>query len=877
VRACAYDSATRMSLLASNSDTESPNLLREEVRRLAPDTTDRKPIWLAALGVCIFIALATALHEVAVHDHDSWVIRLLATALFGVGCVFATFVALIERAASELGVRTQLLAQRLDVLNRTALVEITDTQGRIVDANDAFCALSGYGREELLGKTHQLLSSGHHPRAFFMGMRRMITLGEVWRGEICNKAKDGSLYWTDTTIVPMRDARGGIASYTSIRIDITARKAAEASLELLNERHSRIIEGSGVCLWDWDLVKDTVSVIGPWARMLGFEDHELGAGPIDTLHRFMAAEDLVKVSGALQAHAHGETPRFQCEARIQNKAGHYQWIQLRGVVIERDSNGLALRASGQYVDITATKQAAERSEQSEALLKTIIDVLPQRVFWKDREGRFLGANRGLREDAAMDGVVGKTDHDMPWRGEQADFFRETDRKIMASRVPVINLIEPLTRADGVATWLTTSKVPLINARGEVWGILGTYQDITSIKQTEMELMAARDAAERASRAKSEFLATMSHEIRTPMNGIMGFTSFLLDTKLDGEQRGFAETIRDSSGALLAIIDDILDFSKIAAGRVSVDRDPFDALDIATEVMSLLRPRAAEKRITFRLDWQKSAPRYLLGDPGRFRQVLVNLASNAVKFTESGHVIVRARGDGDLGWIEIEDTGIGVTPEQSERLFTKFTQADSSTTRKYGGTGLGLAISKQLVELMGGTIGVNSTPACGSTFWFTMPIATHSMTSRVVALTPDFVATALTVPVPIHVLDGRPHVLVAEDNVVNCKLAVRMLGKLGCRVDVAENGAVALQRASTTRYDLILMDCQMPELDGFEATRAIRARESDAGVHTPIVALTANVTVEDRERCLEAGMDGHLSKPFSATDFEKTVRQWCKPD
>jgi CheY-like chemotaxis protein len=257
-----------------------------------------------------------------------------------------------------------------------------------------------------------------------------------------------------------------------------------------------------------------------------------------------------------------------------------------------------------------------------------------------------------------------------------------------------------------------------------------------------------------------------------------------------------------------------------------------------------------------------------------RQVLLNLAANAIKFTECGRVMIRACGDADgMLRIEVEDSGIGISAEQLPRLFNKFTQADSSTTRRYGGTGLGLAISKQLVELMGGQIGARSRPLAGSTFWFTLPFAQRGDVAANHDVAPD---TRLPREFEQHGGEDRPHVLVVEDHAVNRMLATRMLAKFGCEVDIAENGRVACERTARHHYDLLFMDCQMPEMDGFEATRVIREREHHSGRHTPIVALTANAMSDDRDRCLDAGMDDYIPKPYSATDFQRAIERWCKP-
>jgi two-component system, sensor histidine kinase and response regulator len=680
----------------------------------------------------------------------------------------------------------------------------------------------------------------------------------------------------------------------------------------------------------------------------------------------------------------------------------------RDAYSERDLEFLT-SVGGQIALAIERKRAEMALVESEAKFRDLFDDAPMAYHELDRDGHITRINHAGERllGYKAEELVGRP----VWELVVEKVSQDAVRRKLSGVMPMTSYERTFIRKDGEMILVQVEDRLIYDAKGNVTGIRTTLQDITERKRMEAELQQARDAALESARLKSEFLANMSHEIRTPMNGIIGMTGLLLDTDLDAEQRDFAETIRASGDSLLTIINDILDFSKIEAGKLQFETLDFDLLHPVEETVELLAERAREKGLELASLVHSNIPTKLRGDPGRLRQVLTNLIGNAIKFTEHGEVVVQAEKESETDAevvvrFTVADTGIGIEETAGRHLFHAFTQADGSTTRRYGGTGLGLAISKQLVEMMDGRIGFDSELGKGTTFRFTArfdrqpadvaetqatiwsldklrvlivddnatnrKILSHQLGSwgmvhaevdsgaralellraaagrgepydlavldlmmpgmdglelartikadpaiagtRLVMLTSfgqrgqsatareagiaacltkpvrqsqlfDCLATVMShtsaAPEPSSLHDraatkgtqmiSNKLILLAEDNIVNQKVAVRQLQKLGYRADAVANGREAVEALGRIAYDLVLMDCQMPEMDGYEATAEVRRREG-AARHTPIVAMTANALEGDREKCLAAGMDDYVSKPVRPEELAAVLER-----
>jgi PAS domain S-box-containing protein len=591
-----------------------------------------------------------------------------------------------------------------------------------------------------------------------------------------------------------------------------------------------------------------------FAKLLGFDSiaamREAGAKRRDY---FVHPEDFPAIRDRLRARVGmaANSPPAQFELRMCRNDGSIIWVESRTARIEWNGESAQVAWT---TDITARKHAEEALRRSEQLFMTVFQSSPDVMTLSTLEdGRYIDVNAAFLAHFGLerDKVIGRTADEVgAWTGEARrsgvfeELFSGGRRDILVS----------MRAAKGEMRDLEISAQAIRFEDQDL--VLAIGRDVTEKRRHEEALRTSKEAAELANRAKSEFLANMSHEIRTPMNGVIGMTGMLLRTPLNREQRDYAEAVRDSADSLLAVINDILDISKLEAGKVELEMIDFNLGALVDNAVALLNPRAEQKHIAIEGIVEAPGRGSFRGDPTRLRQVLLNLIANALKFTERGKVTVTAAiselAEKYLLRVEVADTGIGIDEETCQQLFQKFIQADSSVTRRFGGSGLGLAISRQLVELMKGRIGVISRLGEGSTFWFEVPLAS----ARKIAVSQLRQEAAIR---PYRAL----RVLLAEDNVINQKLVRAILVSAGHLVEIAGNGAVAVEAVRDGLFDVVLMDVQMPVLDGTQATRQIRALPAPKSAIT-VIALTAHAMVGAKEEYLAAGMDDYLTKPIDPT-------------
>jgi PAS domain S-box-containing protein len=896
-------------------------------------------------------------------------------------------------------------------MDQHALVSITDRQGVILDINDAFCRVTGYGREELLGQTHRIINSGMHAPEYFRQMYETLQAGRTWQGELCNRTKGGQIFWLDLTIVPAYDAYGQMQRYIAVATDRTEAKRMQQQRDELLTRLTNISQRVPGVLYQFQMFPDGRAVF-PYLSEKAEElfGIKVTGGTVDAEVMFqrVVPQDVGPMKQSIVESMHALTP-WECNFRTNHPTAGVRWMsatsmprqQTDGSILwygycqdvtsamqlqrQRDEllarfTQIAQRVPGVFYeflmhsdgvmrflyisDEARTKEAlgltandlyqdARRlfahvhPEDREALLGSIQrsyqQLIPQQcdfrmvypvsgqtlwfssystprkqadgsVVWygyaqditarketdnqlRETEGRF----RRMADDAPvmiwMANILGECiylnqgwlnftgrslDQELGYGWVEGIYPEDQERVIMAFREAntarrSISVEYRLHQHELGFRWVLDTGTPRFNPDGTFAGFIGTTIDIDERKRDEQILQEARQRADEANESKSQFLANMSHEIRTPMTSILGFADLLLDTDVPPAlQHDFIQTIRRNGQHLLAIINDILDFSKIEAGRLDIEIVRFALQPVVADVLAIIRDRGNNKPVNIEVEGAADLPAEIATDPTRLRQILINLLDNAVKFAPQGRVLLKLHyaGQQDPAQLimEIQDTGIGMSPDLVQQLGRPFTQADASSTRRYGGTGLGLSIAKRLTELLQGSFAIQSELDLGTTIVVTLPVGPGQ------TVPPPTEPGADTAPTPVAprrpaLLVGK-HVLLAEDGMDNQRLLRIMLEKQGAKITLVEDGLKAVETAQQLPdLDAVLMDIQMPELNGITATRRLR----QMAFRKPIVAVTAHARPEDRVQCLEAGCDEVVTKPI---DFERLVnlltQLWSQP-
>ncbi len=796
-----------------------------------------------------------------------------------------------ERRADELALEemSKALATSRDLLQQvidTAPIRVfwKDLEGRYLGCNPAFARDAGkQSPAELIGQDDYSMGWAAQADLYRADDQAVMHTGQARLNfEEPQNTPDGKTIWLRTSKVPLYDSLGEVVGVLGLYDDITEQKREERRLTLA-------MEAAKILIWEMDFTAGKLGYDGSGLADLGLDALDAP----DTLEGWLARvypDDrprfMALVEQALQpGNERGVDAEYRFRGPHSSLDDGYLWLQTVGRVTHRDATGRPLLAAGYTVNIDARKQVELALAREQLFSSETINALPGVFYLFDASGRFLRWNQHFSE------ITGCSDDELATM-QGPDFFSGQDRERIATAMEKVfldgtSIVEALfrdRRGHGIPYLFSGTRMTL---DGQAY-LLGVGIDITERKRTEAELelyrhhleelvttrtrelALAKEAAETANVAKSAFLANMSHEIRTPLNAITGMAHILRRSGLTPQQTDKLAKIENAGNHLLNIINDVLDLSKIEAGKFALEDAPVHVEALLGNIASMLSQKARDKRLGFHIE-TTTLPHNLHGDPTRLQQALLNYASNALKFTETGHITLRVKEEAQTDTtatlrFEVEDSGIGISPEAIPKLFSAFEQADNSTTRKYGGTGLGLAITRKIAEIMGGTAGVTSTVGRGSTFWFTAVLRKAGQSVEESTKAEDEAAEQV-----IQRDHAGKRILLAEDEPINREIGLMLLEDVGLQVDLAENGRQAVEKAGAGRYDVILMDMQMPVLDGLDATRQIRQQPGCEKI--PILAMTANAFAENKDQCFEVGMNDFISKPVAPEILYETLLKW----
>jgi len=671
----------------------------------------------------------------------------------------------------------------------------------------------------------------------------------------------GEEKWLRTSKVPLRGLDDSAIGILGIYEDISESKRVERRLRMA-------IEATQVVLWELDLTKDQLTYDRTMLHVLGLDEASAPGTLAEWIER-VVPEDRGTFVARVELALSPENPVFDLEYRMSNAGAPPHWIHTRGRVTQRDPSGAPTLAVGTSVNVTARKRGEEAQRESEERFRNVANTAPVFVWMLDATKRRLWVNQRWLD------FTGQSLEEELGDGWLNRVHPEDRPRTAAAFDAAFEAREPFAieyryrRHDGAYRAMLVQGVPRSSSDGHFAGYVGSSLDITERKEAEAALVAAREAAEAANRAKSEFLANMSHEIRTPLNGVLGNLQLLEMSELDDEQKEYLSAIALSGKNLLSLINDVLDLSKIEAGQMTLESAPFSLRSCVRGLLGMVRPRAVDKGLSLKLAIEDDVPEVVVGDELRVKQIVLNLVSNAIKFTRDGKIEVsvaaRERESGRASLeIAVLDTGIGVPAELTAAIFKPFVQADSSITRRYGGTGLGLTICRRLSELMGGEIHVESAEGVGSTFRVRLPFTVADEPLGDTAAETASKAPLWTGPLL--------RVLVAEDNATSGRFEAALLSKMGHHVTSVEDGNEALEALDKGPFDLVLMDIQMPGMDGRRALGALREREIRTNTHVPVIAVTAYASRSDERSLLAEGFDGYVRKPLSALELADEMRR-----